>query len=50
MKRNTDAILDSNIAVGLEIYTKKTKYTFMSIIISQDKIINIKVANKSFKM
>jgi hypothetical protein len=49
IQKNTEALLDANKEVGLEVNPEKTKYMFMSCSQKIGQEHSIKVANKSFE-
>jgi hypothetical protein len=49
MKKNTEALLKASREVGLEVNTKKTKYTAMSHHQSSRENHNLLIANNSFE-
>jgi hypothetical protein len=49
IKKNTEAVLDTNKEVGLEVNLEKTKYMLMSCYQKAGQKHSIKIMNRSFK-
>jgi hypothetical protein len=49
MNKNTEALLDATMEVGLEVNQEKTKYMLMSHIEMTGQNYSIKIANRSFE-
>jgi hypothetical protein len=49
IKKNTEALLDASVEVGLKVNPEKTKYMLMSLYQKTGQKHSIKVANKSFE-